>query len=148
MAGDSIRAPTRLMYAVGEEMLSPSTLAVPLVGAIRPRSIRIVVDFPEPFGPRNPTTPPRSMSTVRSVTAAWSPNLFPMPVISMAGSVVCTGVLPSRISDTMGDVHEQLLGVSCETAVNRPPPHLLPAFTTLRNLLRACEKFEREKELR
>ena len=32
----------------------PRTVADPSVGVSRPHSIRIVVDFPEPLGPRNP----------------------------------------------------------------------------------------------
>ncbi len=33
---------------------SPSTVAVPEVGRNRPQSMRMVVDLPEPLGPRNP----------------------------------------------------------------------------------------------
>jgi hypothetical protein len=32
----------------------PSTLAAPEVGEISPSSVRMVVDFPAPFGPMNP----------------------------------------------------------------------------------------------
>ena len=32
----------------------PSTVTVPRVGTSSPQSMRIVVDLPEPFGPRNP----------------------------------------------------------------------------------------------
>ena len=34
----------------------PLTVAAPLVGRSRPTIIRMVVDFPAPFGPRNPVT--------------------------------------------------------------------------------------------
>ena len=33
---------------------SPSTLALPSVGASRPHKMRISVDLPEPFGPSKP----------------------------------------------------------------------------------------------
>ena len=42
----------------------PRRVIDPSVGKRRPRSILIVVDLPEPFGPRRPKTSPRS--TVRS----------------------------------------------------------------------------------
>ncbi len=35
-------------------MSSPSTRMVPLVGLMSPQSMRIVVDLPDPFGPRKP----------------------------------------------------------------------------------------------
>ena len=40
----------------------PKPVMRPAVGASRPASMRIVVDLPEPFGPRKPKTPPRGMS--------------------------------------------------------------------------------------
>ena len=43
----------------------PFTLAVPEVGARKPVSIFIVVDFPAPFGPRNPSTSPAPTSKLR-----------------------------------------------------------------------------------
>ena len=39
----------------------------PEVGRSRPRIIRIVVDLPAPFGPRNPVTLPGA-----TVKSAWS----------------------------------------------------------------------------
>jgi hypothetical protein len=38
----------------------PATVARPDVGASSPAISRIVVDFPAPFGPRNPVTRPGS----------------------------------------------------------------------------------------
>jgi hypothetical protein len=35
--------------------------------------IRIVVDFPDPFGPRNPVTIPGRTSKLRSATAVVAP---------------------------------------------------------------------------
>ena len=51
----------------------PSTVAVPDVGASRPRIMRIVVDLPAPFGPRKPVTMPGRTVKVRSSTARCSP---------------------------------------------------------------------------
>ena len=57
-------APTFARYFSGEAMSSPSTVPVPPVGVINPRSMRIVVVFPEPFGPTNPHTEPSGTSNV------------------------------------------------------------------------------------
>ena len=46
----------------------------PAVGASSPASMRIVVDLPEPFGPRKPKMPPRGMSKLTLSTAVKSPN--------------------------------------------------------------------------
>ncbi len=51
----------------------PLTRTEPLVGSSRPRIIRMVVDFPAPFGPRNPVTVPGWTVNVRSETAALAP---------------------------------------------------------------------------
>ena len=51
-------------------------VAVPEVGVTRPTSERSVVVLPEPFGPRNPTTLPSSMSKLRSSTARTAPKSF------------------------------------------------------------------------
>ena len=45
----------------------------PLVGSSSPRIIRIVVDFPAPFGPRKPVTVPGRTVNVRSETAVVGP---------------------------------------------------------------------------
>jgi len=47
---------------------------VPLVGASRPASIRIVVDLPEPFGPRKPKICPRGTSKLTRSAATNAPN--------------------------------------------------------------------------
>src|ERR1700751_2794091 len=44
-------------------------VARPEVGAARPSSSRMVVDFPAPFGPRNPVMRPGASSKDRSLTA-------------------------------------------------------------------------------
>ena len=53
--GPSTSAPTRgSTVAQPSGIGSPSTSTEPLVAPIRPRSIRMVVVLPDPFGPRNP----------------------------------------------------------------------------------------------
>ena len=53
----------------GRGRRSPLIVAVPASGASRPMIIRIVVDLPEPLGPRNPVTTPSRTSKDRSSTA-------------------------------------------------------------------------------
>jgi hypothetical protein len=55
-------------------MLKPAMETSPADGGINPVSIRIVVDLPAPFGPRNPKTSP--FSTVKEIpfTAVILPN--------------------------------------------------------------------------
>src|SRR3974390_1778053 len=59
-------------------------MAEPLVGAISPTSIRIVVVLPDPLGPRKPNTLPAG--TRRSIPAAAStdPKRFASDVVSIA----------------------------------------------------------------
>ena len=44
-------------------------LALPEVGVMKPASMRMVVVFPAPFGPRNPSTSPGLTVKVTSSTA-------------------------------------------------------------------------------
>jgi hypothetical protein len=43
---------------------------------MKPVIIRMVVDFPAPFGPRNPSTSPRSTENDTPSTARFGPNVF------------------------------------------------------------------------
>ena len=63
----------------------PSTVAVPDVGFTKARSIRNVVLFPAPFGPRNPVTRPGRTSKLRSSTAVTARKRFVSPLATMAG---------------------------------------------------------------
>jgi hypothetical protein len=47
--------------------------AVPESGTSRPMIMRIVVDLPDPLGPRNPVTTPGGTSKVRLSTAVDAP---------------------------------------------------------------------------
>ncbi len=51
----------------------PPIVTRPLVGSSRPTIMRIVVDLPEPFGPRKPVTVPGLTWKERSCTAVFAP---------------------------------------------------------------------------
>src|SRR5262249_53830887 len=72
----------------------PLTVTEPLVGSSRPRIIRIVVDFPAPFGPRKPVTVPGRTVNVRSETAVVVPYRFVRSWISIMTTTVPNGRLP------------------------------------------------------
>jgi hypothetical protein len=52
----------------------PKILMLPFVGRIKERIIRMVVDLPAPFCPRNPYTSPSFTENERSSTAVKLPN--------------------------------------------------------------------------
>jgi len=57
----------------------PPTLAAPFDGDNNPHSIRIVVDFPAPFGPKNPNTSPRLTRKLTWSTATKLTELLRQP---------------------------------------------------------------------
>ena len=64
----------RFLSSSGASDISiPSMNTSPEVAPIQPQSIRIVVDFPAPFGPRKPTIPPFSTEKVTLFMALKSP---------------------------------------------------------------------------
>ena len=69
----SSSAPTSCNGQISWPYRRPCTLTSPALGASRPRIVRIVVDLPAPFGPRNPVTLPGSTSKLRSSTATVAP---------------------------------------------------------------------------
>ena len=64
-------------------------VAEPAVGATSPSSIRRVVVFPAPLGPRSPTTRPGASCTVRSSTATTSPKRLVRPSKAMTDMDRC-----------------------------------------------------------
>src|SRR5580704_14423138 len=62
----------------------PPTVALPEVGSSNPHSIRMVVDLPAPFGPRNPNISPRRTSRFTRSTATKLPKRFTRSRISTA----------------------------------------------------------------
>ena len=65
-------------------MECPKISPVPPVGVISPRSIRIVVVLPEPFGPTKPQIVPSGTSNVAWDTAIRSPYLLLKSVTDIA----------------------------------------------------------------
>ena len=57
----------------------PATRARPAEGSSRPHRMRIVVDFPAPFGPRKPKISPRRASKLTLFTATNSPKRLSGP---------------------------------------------------------------------
>src|SRR5476649_1172966 len=72
--------------ATGSTVLSmPKTNALPLVGRIRSRIVRIAVVLPAPLGPRNPKTSPWSTSRSTSMIPRCSPyDLVSFSVLMIA----------------------------------------------------------------
>src|SRR5215472_453998 len=64
--------------------------AEPAEGASRPMIKRIVVDFPEPFGPRKPVTVPGGMSKFRLSTASVPPYRLVSPRIEIMAQTLRT----------------------------------------------------------
>ena len=58
----------------------PLMVARPRSGASSPMIIRMVVDFPDPFGPRKPVTTPGRTSKLRPSTARVDPKRLLRPV--------------------------------------------------------------------
>src|SRR6516165_7810871 len=64
--------------------------AEPADGASRPMIKRIVVDFPEPFGPRKPVTVPGRMSKFKLSTASVPPYRLVSPRIEIMAQTLRT----------------------------------------------------------
>ena len=63
---------------------NPFTDPLPAVGVNNPHSIRMVVDFPAPFGPRKPKISPFATFSETWSTATNDPNFFTRSSISTA----------------------------------------------------------------
>src|SRR5882757_8368214 len=62
------------LAATGARSMScPHTVTRPAEGAMNPAIMRMVVDFPAPLAPRNPSTSPGATENVKSSTASLSP---------------------------------------------------------------------------
>src|SRR3954449_3416122 len=62
-------------------------VAVPAVGTVSPSSSRMLVVFPEPFGPRNAVIRPGATSAVRSSRAVTAPNFLVSPSNAMTADM-------------------------------------------------------------
>src|SRR5690606_21273807 len=87
----SSSAPTSSSGARWSAYRLPLTVTRPAVGRSSPRIIRIVVDFPAPFGPRKPVTRPGRTVNDTESTASFSPYLLVRSTASIIGflSVLC-----------------------------------------------------------
>ncbi len=74
----------------GCPLISP----MPAVGVTRPSSMRRVVVFPAPFGPRKPVTEPGSTVKLRFCTAVTGPNCLVRFCTTMRPLPSCTRSLP------------------------------------------------------
>ena len=73
MAFASSSAPTDRSGSVSSRYGLPLTRTEPELGVSRPRIMRMVVDLPAPFGPRNPVTRPGRTAKEASSTATVLP---------------------------------------------------------------------------
>ena len=69
----SSSAPTSRSGAACPVSGDPLTVTEPDVGRSSPMIMRMVVDFPAPFGPRKPVTRPASTVKLTPATAVLSP---------------------------------------------------------------------------
>src|SRR5690606_40663740 len=81
----SSSAPTSSRGARWSAYCLPLTVTRPAVGRSSPRIIRIVVDFPAPFGPRKPVTRPGRTVNDTESTASFSPYLLVRSTASIIG---------------------------------------------------------------
>jgi hypothetical protein len=62
------------LAATGAPSMScPQTETWPAEGEMKPAIMRMVVDFPAPLAPKNPSTSPGATLNVKSSTASLSP---------------------------------------------------------------------------
>jgi hypothetical protein len=92
----SSRAPTSRMGTGSSAYRRPRTVTVPLVGASRPRIMRMVVVLPAPLGPRKPVTRPGVTVQVRSSTATARPKCLVNPRSSIMPPMVAREDGPLR----------------------------------------------------
>src|SRR4051794_24744496 len=99
----SRRTPTSRPGLGRSAYLRPRTVAVPEVAGVRPTMTRMVVDFPAPFGPRNPVTRPGLAVKETSSTARRPPYVLVSAVTSIMGATLPPrggrphrGAVPSR----------------------------------------------------
>src|SRR5919202_3399698 len=85
--GDSVRNPIRLrsFSPVARDIGTPAIVTDPLVGAINPASIRIVVVLPAPFGPSSATISDCATSNVTSSTTVREPKRRVRAVAAITG---------------------------------------------------------------
>ena len=86
-------APTSFKYFSGCAIELPMIEPLPSLGLIKPRSIRIVVVLPDPFGPTKPQIVPSGTSKLALFTAKTSPYRLLRLLTEIAGVFI---VVPSH----------------------------------------------------
>src|ERR1700761_293878 len=100
---------------------SPATRAEPDVGAISVPSVRTVVVFPAPFGPRNPNTSPWPISKDTSENATRSPKRLLSSCTASAGAVP-PGITRWTLAAERAQIDlAQPLGVGEDVHLDDPP---------------------------
>ena len=103
----------------------PAIRGVPLVGAMKPVSSRIVVVLPAPLGPRNATTCPRGIENVTSRTARNEPNCLQSPCFDHQGHGHSVAILrkarPSALRTGLAVVGARARDQSAGQRVVAPP---------------------------
>src|SRR6516225_6157481 len=119
------------------------TVADPVVGASRPTISRMVVDFPAPFGPRNPVTTPGLTVKSSPSTAVLSPYcltsclisiIVPFPSLCRAASPVPgvpAGAPPGTSRQQMRGAQASLVSRSPAPDIRHQPCYRLPSHTCL-----------------
>ncbi len=90
--------PMRRFTSSGSRLTStPSTTAVPDVGFSSPHIMRMAVDLPAPFAPRNPKISPRSTAKLMRSTAVNAPNFRVRSRTRIAESAII-GPVPVQVA--------------------------------------------------
>ena len=110
-------------------MLNPPTETSPADGGMKPVIMRMVVDLPAPFGPRNPSTSPLSTLNETPFTAVFAPNDF---------FRFRTLIMPPKFSDLYDTQFSKMFKCSLDISWMKA----LPGVTTLDSDLRGRIKPE------
>src|SRR5205807_3438629 len=110
-----------LIDSVSRTTSCPPMRAVPSVGSRIPQSIRITVDLPEPFGPRNPKIDPLPTLNETWSTAVNVPKRLVRPSHSFIASILLfrgeRGISHSMDSHTIDSQCDRFVCVRSLTSV-------------------------------
>src|ERR1700730_7230155 len=98
-------------------MGTPNTSAVPDVGAMKERSMRIVVVLPDPLGPTNPAITPAGTAQSMESTATRFPYRF-VSARGLIAHVTGSGPLAPAMPE-LPDPDRRSAGVTCDNIVSR-----------------------------
>src|SRR5688572_14845444 len=75
---------------------APLNETAPRVGAMRPASMRRIVDLPQPEGPSRLTKRPRGTSKLMSWIAVTAPKVLPTPSTAISGRTSASNFMDQR----------------------------------------------------